>query len=319
MRDFLDNLIDRHLDTAPQIKPRLPSMFEPEVFQGGLDVAAPDNNVPEIEETFSGPSVRTKKIAPSHVEPMDPPPFAQVTIPTTSTTVIQAIQPKAAPVVGWHQQTRPPEATVNEGPKPSVPQKEESRGSKNPPVPIVPAREEKAAIDSYPIQTASSRELMGRVRHAHQQKPTEHTFPNPHATAEEQPSIIEEGLTKPVFSLSPRKTPTLPLPSQGGGEEGVREANSTSNPFTLTTSRRERGLSQGLLKPPATLIAPAIPSAARSQKPISQPEPVINVTIGRIEVRATPASAPQPQKTRSAPPMMTLDEYLRQRSHGDRR
>jgi len=56
MRDFLDNLIDRHADVAPQIKPRLPSIFEPEVSHGGLDVAAPDNNAPAIEETDILPS-----------------------------------------------------------------------------------------------------------------------------------------------------------------------------------------------------------------------------------------------------------------------
>lgn len=43
-------------------------------------------------------------------------------------------------------------------------------------------------------------------------------------------------------------------------------------------------------------------------------EPVIQVTIGRIEVRAT-QPAPQPSRPRSAAPnAMSLEEYLRRRS-----
>lgn len=263
MRDFLDNLIDRHLDAAPQIKPRLPSMFEPEISQGGLDVAAPDNYAPEMENTVSRPSVRTEKIAPPHGGTMDPPPFAHITTPATPATAIQAKQPKADPVTGWHQQIRSPEATVNEGPMPFVPRKEESRGSKNPPVPIVPARKEETATGSYPVQTATSTELMGRVRHAHKQKPTEHTSPNPRATAD--------------------------------------------------------GLTQGLLNPSATLIAPLIPSPAGQERSISQPEPVINVTIGRIEVRATASQQKQTSRPERRVPVMSLEEYLRHRSGGQDR
>ena len=170
------------------------------------------------------------------------------------------MQTKADPVAGWHQQARPPEAVDNEGPKPSVPQKDESRRRKNPPVPIVPARKEETATDSYPVQTATSTELMGRARHAHKQKPTEHTSPNPRATAER---------------------------------------------FT-----------QGLLNPSATLIAPLIPSPAGPERSISQPEPVINVTIGRIEVRATASQQKQTSKPERRVPVMSLEEYLRHRSGG---
>jgi hypothetical protein len=45
--------------------------------------------------------------------------------------------------------------------------------------------------------------------------------------------------------------------------------------------------------------------------------PTIEVTIGRIEVRA----APTPPRTTAGPtvPVMSLDQYLRSRSGGDRR
>ncbi len=52
----------------------------------------------------------------------------------------------------------------------------------------------------------------------------------------------------------------------------------------------------------------------------SAPEPTIQVTIGRIEVRATPPPPAQPPgQQRAAPPVMSLDQYLQQRSRGGER
>jgi hypothetical protein len=45
------------------------------------------------------------------------------------------------------------------------------------------------------------------------------------------------------------------------------------------------------------------------------PTPTIQVTIGRIEVRATSPATP-PSKPRAASPAMSLDEYLRRRKGG---
>lgn len=42
--------------------------------------------------------------------------------------------------------------------------------------------------------------------------------------------------------------------------------------------------------------------------------PIINVTIGRVEVRATQGPSPVPRRTESAAPRMSLDDYLRRRS-----
>jgi hypothetical protein len=49
-------------------------------------------------------------------------------------------------------------------------------------------------------------------------------------------------------------------------------------------------------------------------KPLSPPVPTINVTIGRIEVRAVTAS--KAEKRKPAPKAMSLDEYLSRRTGG---
>ena len=202
MRDFLDNLIDRHADVAPQIKPRLPSIFEPAVSRGGLDLALKEEaTTPEETETLRQP--------PRAAQPVGLP------------AVAEPVRPIAAPAL------------------------------------TVPVEEEKPSV--------------------------------------------KVGLNKPVFFLSPQETPTLPPSSQGGSEERVR------------------GLNQGLLKPSAALIVPVIPSVAEPERPISPPEPIINVTIGRIEVRATVSPHKHTPKSESRTPVMGLEEYLRRRSGGQNR
>ena len=79
--------------------------------------------------------------------------------------------------------------------------------------------------------------------------------------------------------------------------------------------------------PPAVIARPARPAPRpprdRSAEPIGVPSPrssgqVVNVTIGRVEVRApAPPPPPAPRPAPRPVPMMSLADYLRER--GDRR
>lgn len=72
----------------------------------------------------------------------------------------------------------------------------------------------------------------------------------------------------------------------------------------------------GTLTPvlPQIRLAPAQPLAPPAPAP-GLPTPTIQVTIGRIEVKATPP-APPSKKQRPAAPVMSLEEYLRRRAGG---
>jgi hypothetical protein len=64
------------------------------------------------------------------------------------------------------------------------------------------------------------------------------------------------------------------------------------------------------------VLGRAVRSRTKASSPVvpqhtAESEPTIQVTIGRIEVRAEPA-APEPSKKRLGQPAMSLDEYLRQ-------
>ncbi len=75
--------------------------------------------------------------------------------------------------------------------------------------------------------------------------------------------------------------------------------------------------------PPRRALTPA-PAVVRPQPPLEPPTPrvptapSVNVTIGRIEVRAVTPAAPPPR--RIAPPLarLSLDDYLKQREEGRR-
>lgn len=61
--------------------------------------------------------------------------------------------------------------------------------------------------------------------------------------------------------------------------------------------------------------APVMPRRAAAEAVPSAPTPTVQVTIGRIEVRATSAPAPARHAAAHAP-RLSLDEYLRQRNGG---
>jgi hypothetical protein len=81
--------------------------------------------------------------------------------------------------------------------------------------------------------------------------------------------------------------------------------------------RLSKGEAPPLLRPRVTLAEPA-PSPLRREASVA-PAPTIHVSIGRIEVRATPAAKGPVRETAAARPAVDLETYLRQRSKGEGR
>jgi len=74
---------------------------------------------------------------------------------------------------------------------------------------------------------------------------------------------------------------------------------------------------------PSAALRPRVDVAERGPFPTRReeaaPAPIIQVSIGRIEVRATPPPAQAPRPRPSAPSAVSLEDYLRQRSKGEGR
>jgi hypothetical protein len=133
------------------------------------------------------------------------------------------------------------------------------------------------------------------ISHSEEASPAQRSRsqPAPHASLAgtiERPPLFEEI----AIGLS-RNTAPVPLQSQ-------------------VIKRRENTVSRA--KP----LKPAIPAQILSQPVKSKMAPTIQVTIGRIEVRAVQQSeaTPRPAKREKPQPRLTLDEYLLQRRQGKR-
>ncbi len=171
------------------------------------------------------------------------------------------------------------------------------------------AREEKSTVRTIVRQKTSST----RPKESPRQ---EITAPEPEKLlvpqkifAPDQPKLI-------VRRIGPEEVTALPMVNGATLMESVREA-----PTTRLGSA-----------PPATTRAPVAggadpgrPSARRARHRVAfQPNeshdesPIVRVTIGRIDVRATPPAVPSRKSSTRSEPKLTLDAYLKSRRE-DRR
>jgi hypothetical protein len=345
MTGFLDTLIDRHTNDAPQIVPRIASIYEPEVSPGGW-TNTDLNDAWELEEGFDAePAVPINETARMHGKARD---FQSPAAPDTPAAV-EPVQEKVGPglitpdakakarvmaglqepessfslrakapeggfttsladtritpamsdasqeeqykhVFPGHQATQGNQVYVNKTHEGK--QWEPGKSRLNAPSPT------RQNVNTDFTETASA-PFAVKVRQLRQEEPAEHKPGYSEASRDEQ-SLDRTNPAEREFPLSPP------------ARLNAREVNSASDRRTSTFPEK----AQGFLNPSAALISPALPIDSGQERPVARPEPVINVTIGRIEVRATPAPQKPSPKPANRPPMMGLDEYLRRRTGG---
>jgi hypothetical protein len=113
----------------------------------------------------------------------------------------------------------------------------------------------------------------------------------------------------PLSNPAPVKTEMLLSPAEQAGL--VQEKRQSLDSSML--------IPKPVAKPPLHVIQPAIGQASLPPAQptfTAEPAPIIQVTIGRIEVRATPPLSHPRSQPRSEPTVMGLDDYLRQRAKG---
>jgi hypothetical protein len=143
----------------------------------------------------------------------------------------------------------------------------------------------------------------------------------------EQPDVETPVIQPPVTRTRPMDDPGRPVgatPLQDDPQPALPSSDTPAGAHTavlgqaIATTGGQNGLRAGehLLVPPDWLIRmqrdfqSVLEATARKAKT----EPTINVTIGRVEVRAqAPLSPPKPKNREKASPVMSLDEYLSRR------
>lgn len=116
------------------------------------------------------------------------------------------------------------------------------------------------------------------------------------------------------------QTTVAPAPSKQGAVASVAERGDLPPPeaqpietlLQLSEPPAPQPLQPNVIRvAPAPQVQPAIPP------PITAGPPRINITIGRVEVRALPPNAPPPRPRSAQPgPPLSLDAYLKRRDGG---
>jgi len=138
------------------------------------------------------------------------------------------------------------------------------------------------------------------------------------------PTLREDGLSKSTQCRSDSiKSPLLEIAASASHEVSAQEETRRSEPAialrpVVVPEPRERELPalserQAIVRTirPLPPIAPLPPAAAPAS-------PAINVTIGRVEIRAVPPPAQERAKPKPAR-ILSLEDYLRQRASGGSR
>jgi hypothetical protein len=292
MSNYFTSLFDRYQQETPVIKPRLPSLFESDSSADRLAGVTTSTrgfgDEATVEEIFAeSPHLGLPK--PLRVNRQEP---AWVDSPVHEEKPEQERRESPLPVRAQPRQSVP---RMDTPPQPQALMQASSSlptfGSA-PKLPVsspVTVRETTASLGNVADQDAGKGTLRQRfVQDSHR------------PVAPVMPAVA-----------SPAK---LDTPTNTGKPGSLQQQEQVLAPKTVRLEQKR--LPTELT---GVMTQPVVPTFAMPEKPAPQPEPVINVTIGRIEVRATPAAAPKSAKPHSAPATMTLDDYLRQRNKGERR
>lgn len=310
MSDFLDTLIGRTLARIPVLEPRRPSLFEPvsaPVATNAGRLHATDERYLAAEET-PRVSVSAQEAADSpdnHAKTMAPsPPLESVYSAESANTL------KPAPWLHGDIETIVADSVRA----------------------AMPARPRPINTDLNP--DTSGHEARYDTRAADAGADSLSTIVHRHETWQR----IEAPVVPGVLARHDDDGLSSRVTNRGGADEPPSPA---ILPGARASAERERLGRQHLQDPPLPMqesiavkrarAAPAPPRRAAQQltKPSSRPpgQPAlpptaapatIQITIGRVEIRAKPVAAIKPLRPTRQAPNLSLDDYLQSRSEGDR-
>lgn len=298
MSDYLSSLLDRYQPQMPVIQPRLPSLFEPEPAL----VASTALGMNDFSEV---PLAVEKELAPS----------------TTTQSKRQNRQPIPVNAEGSEAEHAHSQPTLFGSKKAALPATESPKQVAAPisqastPVPTNFVRSSQAPLDQVIVAPRNS----------------ENRLSTSLASSKPQDSLVKPSAAPSLPALSP--------PIESVKERIIIQSNLVStqpatrqgeqvNPVVVPDRLPPPSLSLGQLIPkiepkPAAgeqatgiLLAPILPIFAAPGPQLAQAEPVINVTIGRIEVRANVQTPSSKAKPANRQPPMELNEYLQRRGGG---
>ena len=285
MSDYLHNLVARTLNAAPVVQPRLASLFESgSTVVGTMGRASFETETPR-DDPSGGPTLR----APTAIS-------ASVPAPQLQPRVKDKIEADAFD----HKKAGADRDPGNHEVSPAVVVRHLS------PLPAT-------ARLSAPVAGQELSPHLSALR-IHEDAPPKAAAPQaasePERLAterdrEENWPQLQPGIRQLVDQQLTRLQSATPV-------DGGRSGREQSSPVTVATLRIPTQ------RQDHTTIKPT-PHIVREPVATTEPAPTINVTIGRVEVRAIFPQPTAPRVSQRQPPTaMSLDEYLKRRNEGRR-
>lgn len=303
--DFLDRLVGKARGEDSGLRPRLPSFFEP-TRHTRMGVAEAEHTGLIEEEADSTPRTarddnvtRAQPAAPiAETQPHGAPtahtrrPHEPAQSPGTSAETSRVAPATPAPlplVVARPRGPIEPLAPVQVGLAPTTPRSSDGVAPTMPRLSVAAAVLAEAISDSAPTRNGA---LATHTR----DEARSNQSASPHLPASEQMRVGRRAIAN---EGEDEATLVDRLPTDNGAlvpspEPSVRRVVVEAHP----TRRR------------------SAPEQARVEASAAEATPVINVTIGRVEVRAVPTASPPPRTEGRGQRPMSLEEYLKRRGGG---
>jgi hypothetical protein len=294
MSDYLGNLAARTLAPTTLVRPQLLSQFEPPPLRTGVKQSIGFELDTQTESAAPEPVNQRTNTSPRIL-----PPLQQPVVPAPVMSEDRASKPVGRDDgEARHLRELRPATQISAPSKifsePSG-QGDDSETARDatpvthkptPPVPFVPVVQERSRETPPPALIPELTPVVGRDE-----------VQPPAAFPLERPARLVREIFVESLSGQP---PADPGPRLSVMPEPVTKLKVESPAI------RPNGAASGL-------IPPMPQSAAKDALP------TINVTIGRIEIRAAPPATPAPRRSATRAPAMKLDEYLKQRAAGGQR
>ncbi|BAZ11862.1 hypothetical protein NIES4071_36880 [Calothrix sp. NIES-4071] len=302
MSNYLSNIVARNNHQLETVQPRLPSLYESSMGTRNSDITTEFDE--EIGINYlSGENIQEltrlsrNSVAEIH-HPEEYPPWQQISYspqspsPEKETHIEKDFQRQTEYIYTHHKDESPTNLDSGFSYQP------QTLSQVNP------------TVENKPSLVINNTNNYLQAVQSHNSKSTEPTFI--------QQLITKETFTKKIFTstdtaLTPEIQPLIwQQPATQLVEQVILPMRETA-PSNTEKSLIQEEMSQ---TQPQTLITPKV-SVVKELKPIPQKveaAPTIQVTIGRIEVRATTPTTVSPStKPKQKPAVMSLEEYLSQR------
>jgi len=308
MNSYLHNLTMRTLNSGNLIEPRLPSLFEERKFRDGLPSLESETPIEPHEEdveVVSNPPLNQSTV---HKSPL--PGQLEKKLTLEDEDLVASDDHESVSIDKRAERLSPEDGRRNNIKTVEVPEDdpflkvgEESyleNSSPSPESPLSPSSPNQSQTKALTSHSSPKRSLESRPTVLIPTLSTEHEF---------QEQI---GFEKTSQSIATNR-----IEPSDGAEKTERRDQEESEDSNPTKSYRRLTPTLATWRDPRE--QPAHRGRRQSFGPIES-EPSINVTIGRVEVRATPAdNRKTTSKPRSESPVMPLEDYLRKQRRGGER